>query len=94
MFMRLVRGIVGAIADRIPNTVFYSPSLATHVNGTLREFSTAGPDGRPTKAAIVSLACALGETLAPGDELSSTLHGVTSRGRAIGDYEIIIRRKA
>lgn len=94
MFMRLIRGIFGAIADRVPNTVFYSQSLATSVNGRLRKFSTACPEGSPTKAAIVSLACALGETLKPGDELSSTLHGVTNRGRDIGDYEVIIRRKA
>lgn len=93
MFIRLACRIVGKIADYLPNTVSYSKSFAVKVNDLPKKYPMAGKVGGPTRAAVISLACALGETLKPGDELSAILRGVTNKGRDIGDYEIVIRRK-
>lgn len=88
----MIRRLFGFLAGFFSNTVFYSDKFGVKIRGELKKYSTAGAEGRPLKAATVSLVCALATEVGRGETAECTIHGVTSRGAHLGNWKVTIER--
>lgn len=88
----MIRRLFGFLAGFFPNTIFYPDKFGVKIRGALKEFSTAGDEGRPLRVATVSLVCALADEVGHMETAECTIHGVTRRGAHLGNWRVTIER--
>lgn len=93
--MRIIKKIVGKLAEFTPNTVYFSDSFRVRVNDSMEKLAVKrGDNFTSLGVAATSLCCAASQDkrLNEGDIAEIKICGVTKGGNEIGDYVVTIRR--
>lgn len=93
--MKLLRKIIGQLANLTPGVIYYPKGWPARINGVLNNLAST-KDGKPTTitTASVSLACAIHEWMSVGDQADIELAGVTYGTTDVGSFTVTIRRTA
>ena len=93
--MRVIKKIIGKLAELTPNTVYFSNSFRVRVNDSTEKLTVKrGGNFTSLGVASTSICCAASQEmrLNEGDTAEITICGVTEGGNEIGDYIVTVRK--
>lgn len=93
--MKIIKKIIGKLAELTPNTVYFSNSFMVRVNDSTEKLAVKrGENFTSLGVAATSICCAASQEmrLNQGDTAEMTICGVTEGGNEIGDYIVTVRK--
>lgn len=93
--MKILKKIIGKLAEFTPNTVYFSNSFRVRVNESTEKLAVKrGKNFTSLGVAATSICCAASQEmrLNEGDTAEMIICGVTEGGNEIGDYIVTVRK--